>query len=223
MPKDARSLLRHNYHDLVRTDVTPHVPKSGGTLLDLGGGTGATADYLKRNGHADRIGVVDMVEPGQGGPELDFSYQGDLEDSAFIDSVIAEQGPFNLVLLLDTLEHLVDPWSLVAQLHSGLAPGGVIVASIPNVRNYTVILPLMFRNRWTLLDAGILDRTHLRFFVRSSAIELMTNSGLTVESVNTSASGGRKVALFRRLTFGLLNSFTDRQYIVCVRRVGPES
>ena len=46
----------------------------------------------------------------------------------------------------------------------------------------------------------------------------MTSSGLELVSVHPSPLDGRKVRLFRKVTLGLLNSFTDRQYIVCVRR-----
>jgi len=207
----------YDYHVLVRDDVIPHVPRLGGALLDIGGGSGATAARLKLLGNAERVGVVDIVDCA--GPEMDFSYVGSVEDPTVIARVIADEGPFETILCLDILEHLVDPWRLVGQLHSGLAPGGVLVGSIPNIRNYNALVPLLFKNKWQLRDAGILDRTHLRFFVRSSAIELMTCSGLELRSVHPSPSGGRRVRLFRWMTFGLLNSFTDRQYIVCVQRV----
>jgi len=213
------STAAREYHDTVREDVLPHVPSTGGTLLDVGGGSGATAARLKSLGKADRVGVVDVVDCS-GYSQADFSYVGNVEDESFVKTVTEQEGPFATILCLDVLEHVVDPWHVVARLHSALAPGGVIVASIPNVRNYGVVLPLVFRNRWTLRDAGILDRTHLRFFVRSTAIELMTSSGLDLRSVAPSPSGGRRVWLFRRLTFGLLNSFTDRQYVVCVQRSG---
>ncbi len=55
----------------------------------------------------------------------------------------------------------------------------MIVASLPNVRHYRVSGGLLFRGRWHLQDAGILDRTHLRFFVKDTMIELLTHSGLS--------------------------------------------
>jgi len=210
--------VREDYHALVRNEVIPHVPKDGGTLLDLGGGIGATALRLKSLGHVDRVGVVDMVHPPAGAQACDFSYAGNLEDPALLEQVIAEQGPFDTILCLDILEHLADPWRVIAQLHSGLAPGGVIVASIPNVRHYTVSVPLFFGNRWTLQDAGILDRTHLRFFVRDSAVALMTSSGLTLDAVIPWPGGRWKIRWLRKLTLGLFNSFTNFQYIIRVRR-----
>lgn len=212
--------VRSDYHRLVRTEVIPMVPESGGTLLDLGGGVGATAARLKALGRATRAGVVDLVDASTHNPDLDFSYRGNLEDPTLLDTVIDREGPFDTVLCLDVLEHLQDPWRIVRKLHSGLTRNGVIVASIPNVRNYTALFPLLFRNKWTLTDKGILDRTHLRFFVRGTAIELMTCSGLNLEEVRGVPSGGRKIKLVRAAMLGLFNSFTDQQYLIRVRNNG---
>jgi 2-polyprenyl-3-methyl-5-hydroxy-6-metoxy-1,4-benzoquinol methylase len=219
MTDTERETIRDDYHALVRSDVIPHVPAMGGTLLDVGGGIGATAAKLKSLGRADRVGVIDAVDGRGQGPATDFSYVGNVEDETFMGEVLSKEGPFSTILCLDILEHLVDPWRLVAQLHGALAPNGVIVTSIPNVRNYRALMPLLLKNQWQLRDAGILDRTHLRFFVRSSAIELITSSGLELVSIYASPSGGGRIRLFRRLTLGLLNSFTDGQYIICARRV----
>lgn len=211
--------IRQSYHDLVRRDVVPHVPLAGGVLLDIGGGLGATAASLKQAGAAERIGVVDMISPAAERFSVDFRYAGNLEDASLLERAIAEEGPFDTILALDILEHLVDPWAVVKQLHQGLKKNGMLIASIPNVRNYRALLPLLLKNEWQLKDAGILDRTHLRFFVKDSAIALVTSSGLQLESVRPSPSGGGRIRLFRKATLGLLNSFTDRQYIIRARRV----
>ncbi len=214
----ASTALREEYHTLIREDIFSLVPRGGGTLLDVGGGIGATAAKLRELGYVDRAGVADSVAHNVTSLGLDFRHSGDLEDGDFLDDVISAEGPFQCILCLDVLEHLRDPWGVVRQLHNALVPGGVIVASIPNVRNYKVLLPLAFRNKWTLTDAGILDRTHLRFFVRSTACDLMTSSGLVMDRVAAKPSGGRAVRLFRALTLGQLNTFTDLQYLIRVRK-----
>ncbi|MEM1164609.1 MAG: methyltransferase domain-containing protein [Pseudomonadota bacterium] len=208
--------MRADYHGLVRQDVLPLMPTGGGRLLDLGGGVGATAAWLKAQGRCKVAGVIDQVAdaPAAG---LDFAEAGDLEDLRFLRRVVDKHGPFETVLCLDVLEHLRDPWTVVRTLHRGLVPGGRIIASIPNVRNFKALLPLLLLNRWTLTDAGVLDRTHLRFFVRSTALDLMTHSGLELEDVRAKPSGGRSVRMFRALTLGLMNSFTDLQYLIRVR------
>ncbi|WP_164116034.1 methyltransferase domain-containing protein [Sphingorhabdus sp. Alg239-R122] len=209
--------FRTTYHDHIRNDVLPHIPKTGGQLLDLGGGVGATAFAAKEMGLVDQVGVADLVDNTDSKIDLDFSFQGNLEDASFIDHVISQRGKMDVILALDILEHLVDPWATVKKLHESLKPGGVLVASIPNVRNYRALFPLLFKNQWTYRDAGILDRTHLRFFVRATAMELVSSSGLKVENTVSSAVGGGKIKLFRTMTLGLFNSFTDRQYIVVAR------
>ena len=213
-----REEVRPHYHALVREDVVSLVTPAGGSLLDVGGGTGATALRLRSLGRAERAGVIDRVAPLM---DLDFAHAGDIEDPVFLDHVLESEGPFQTILCLDILEHLRDPWALVQKLHGALAPDGTIVASIPNIRNFGALGPLLFQNRWDLTDAGILDRTHLRFFVRSTAIALMTSSGLALDEVRAKPSGGRRVRLFRTMTAGLLNSFTDLQYLIRVRNCVP--
>jgi 2-polyprenyl-3-methyl-5-hydroxy-6-metoxy-1,4-benzoquinol methylase len=210
------------YNDQVRLDVIPSVPESAGVVLDVGGGTGATAGYLKRLGRATRAGTVDLVRAESPDPDLDFQLAGDLDDDSFVESMIAEEGSFDTILCLDVLEHLVDPWRVVERLHQSLRPGGALIVSVPNVRHYRVSGGLLFRGRWHLQDAGICDRTHLRFFVRDTAIELATHSGLVLEDVATPLPERRTqlVRLFRRITFGLFNNLISVRYVIRVRRSG---
>lgn len=70
---------------------------------------------------------------------------------------------YNLIILGDVLEHLIDPKEILAQLVSKLSQNGRILISVPNVANITIRLSLLF-GRFRYTDRGILDRTHLRFF-----------------------------------------------------------
>lgn len=216
-PPHRQEKIRDAYHTLIRTDIFPLVPRQGGTLLDVGGGIGATAAALKREGYAARAGVVDLVSQDAAALGLDFHCSGNLERAGFLDMMARNEGPFDVILCLDVLEHLSDPWEIVRRLHGALAPGGVIVASIPNIRFYKASFPLFFLGRRNLEDSGIRDRTHLRWFVRDTAISLMTSSGLTLEKVVDKPGGGGKIRLIRALTFGVLKSFTDLQYLIRVR------
>jgi len=216
------SEIRNNYHALVRSEVLPLVPTMGGTLLDVGGGIGATAAALKSCGKVDRVGIADLVEPSTNDLDVDFHYAGNLEEPEFLDNILEQEGPFSTILCLDVLEHIQDPWTLVKRLHSALTPNGVIIASIPNIRHYTASFPLFFCGRWTLEDAGIRDRTHLRWFVKETAIELMTSSGLRLEAVVPNPTEARRIRLIRKLTLGMFNSFTDLQYLIRVRNVSTD-
>ena len=216
--KDNGHTVVQSYHDLVRSDVLALVPENLTSVLDIGGGVGASAAALKRAGKVSKAVVVDLVA-SNALPEIDASYEGNLEDPDLIAKIAKEQGTFDVVLCLDVLEHLSDPWSVIKAAHQMLSPNGVIVASIPNVRNYRLLGPLLFQGKFELTDSGILDRTHLRWFVKDTAIELMCSSGLTLEVVAENING-RKRRLFNKLTFGVLSDILALQYYIRVRRAG---
>lgn len=211
-----------NFQDNLRTDVLHLFPSSANSILEIGGGTGVTAAEAKKICGASTAGVVDLSEEAirNAKPELDFAISGDLGDLSVLEDVAAKYGPFDLILCLDILEHLVDPWKTVAKLDSMLAPGGVIVASIPNVRYYHVSLRLVLRGSWNLSDSGILDRTHLRFFTRKTAISLMACSGLTIKSVSARyhPRRGRSSRIFNALTLGLFKELLDFQYFIVAQK-----
>jgi hypothetical protein len=83
---------------------------------------------------------------------------------------------FDAVVLADVLEHFRDPGRVLQRLRPLLAVGGAVVASIPNVAHGSVRLALLggeFRYR----DAGLLDRTHLRFLTRETIQDLFEAAG----------------------------------------------
>ncbi len=85
------------------------------------------------------------------------------------------------VIFADVLEHTLEPAAILATWREALAPGGHVVISLPNVLHATVVGGL-FRGRWDYEDAGVLDRTHFRFFTRATAAELITDAGFEIES-----------------------------------------
>ena len=85
-------------------------------------------------------------------------------------------GRFDVVLMLDVLEHLTDPAKVLAGVTSVLADGGWAVISLPNVAHLSVRMALL-EGRFTYTDLGLLDRTHLRFFNRSSVDDLLRDAG----------------------------------------------
>src|SRR5262249_50946150 len=99
------------------------------------------------------------------------------------------EGSFDAVICGDVLEHLRDPLSVLRQVRTWLRPNGRLIVSLPNVRNHAVIRSLLAGN-WTYEPAGLLDRTHLRFFTRREIENLFFRAGFRIEAlaVNTSPS-----------------------------------
>lgn len=214
-PAEREKVLT-GYHDLVRTDVFDLVPKGEGALLDVGGGIGATSATLKHQGHAARVVVVDIVTEGFL-PEVDNAFSGDLNDPAFLACIKAAEGSFDTILCLDVLEHLVDPWAVVKNLHGLLKPGGVVVASLPNMRFWSVSWGLFGHGRFDLTDKGHLDRTHMRWFVKKTAVELMTCSGLRLDRI-IGKLPARRFQLYNALTLGRIRGLYEYQYLIRVSR-----
>jgi SAM-dependent methyltransferase len=208
---------RDGYFDYTRTAIDPLLPHDLRDVLEVGAGTGQTLAYIKaRAPHARTYAIEKSTSAAAAARgRVDHVVEGDIET---LELPFAPES-FDTILLLDVLEHLVDPWAAVAKLTPLLRQRGSMIASIPNVRYYKVSLPLLVRGEWTLQDKGILDRTHLRFFVKRTAIELMTSSGLRLDGViPTGLEKGRKKWLLSKLSGGLLEPFLAYQYLIRVSR-----
>src|SRR5262249_10881270 len=94
--------------------------------------------------------------------------------------------PFDAVICADVLEHLVEPEQVLARIREWLKPGGVLVASIPNVANVSVRGALLF-GRFQYAHRGILDRTHVSFYTRSTARQLLESNGFPVRGCEATA------------------------------------
>ena len=97
------------------------------------------------------------------------------------------------------LEHLRDPWSVLAGLRELLRPGGRVHVALPNARHTSVWLPLVLRGRFRYAPAGLLDVTHLRFFARRDAEALVRGAGFEVTAVEHQRPDTSHGRLARRL------------------------
>ncbi|HUM17966.1 MAG TPA: class I SAM-dependent methyltransferase [Candidatus Nitrosotalea sp.] len=88
-------------------------------------------------------------------------------------------GPFEAIVYGDVLEHLGDPRAALVALNRTLAPGGMVIVSVPNVAHLWVRLSLLL-GRFDYGERGILDRTHLRFFTRRTFVAFLREAKLTV-------------------------------------------
>jgi SAM-dependent methyltransferase len=201
------------YFDRVRTQILPLLPAGRvDRVLEVGCGSGDTLAYLQANDRCRWTGGVELfpeaAEIARG--RLDDVYEGNIEQ---MELPIAPAS-LDVVLCLDVLEHLVDPWSTTSRLARLLKPGGVLIASIPNVRHFRVVLPLLFRGRWDYAQFGLMDRTHLRFFTEHTARHLLRQAGLRVDAVHKSGldSAHKRAAVV--LSAGLLEPLLVFQYLI---------
>lgn len=162
------------YYRNIRPELAQHVPLSTRRLLDVGCGCGDFAANLKKQGVKEVYGI-EIVEQAWNTAKqvLDDAILGNIEQM----ELPFEEGFFDCIVCGDVLEHLVNPAAALKKLDHVLAPEGVIVMSIPNVRFYEVIA-MLGNGRWQYMDAGILDRTHLRFFTAVEMRQLVEEAGM---------------------------------------------
>ena len=118
---------------------------------------------------------------------------------------------YDLIMMADVLEHLVDYSSTLSYLYNACRPGSQLVLSVPNVRHYSVVIPLLFKGKFEYQDSGIMDRTHLHFFTRSSLLKAVEASGWKVSQVQPNI---KKKYLKWWYPHRLLEEFIAVQYFV---------
>jgi len=152
----------------------------GSTVLDIGSGPGFFAAVL-----SERLGcAVDCVEYNEEAAAKASAVcrrviRADLQTAAWLDEVDSQ---YDFVVLLDVLEHVTDPLGLAQGARSCLGARGKLIASVPNVAHGAIRLPLLV-GQWDYEPSGILDDSHLKFFVGSTFIDLLRRAGLHVEEL----------------------------------------
>jgi 2-polyprenyl-3-methyl-5-hydroxy-6-metoxy-1,4-benzoquinol methylase len=193
-----------------RPEVAPFIPGAARTALDVGCGRGGFGDTLRRKLGPDAriVGIEPVAE--QAAIARDHGF--DEVVSGYFPDAPEELGRFDLITFNDVLEHMVDPWQALHDTRRWLTPAGVVLACIPNIQYWPAVIDLA-NGRWDYADAGLLDRTHLRFFTRKTMCDMFEATGYEVvecQGVNSvwgsewRPSGHGMSAKVRNVTRGLL-------------------
>ena len=161
-----------DYYASDRSDFLDWVGGEFERVLDVGCGAGSSAPWYRLHGAREIVGIeIDPVSAARSAAVLDRVVCDPIESAVHV-----LEGSFDLIVCADVLEHLVDPWSVVNELHRVAAAGTVLAISMPNIRFLPAILQIAFGRGFAYEDHGIFDSTHLRFFTRRDA-ELMLRRG----------------------------------------------
>lgn len=170
---------KHQGYSGARPDVVALVDSAPARVLDVGCGAGMTAQMLKEKFPGTHVTGLEM-DPRLGelaASRVDTLLSCSIESAESLER-LASLGPFDLVICADVLEHLLDPWAVLASLVATLAPDGRLITSLPNVRHVSTFASLGLAGTWPRRDRGIHDKTHLRFFARRDIIALGAQAGL---------------------------------------------
>jgi 2-polyprenyl-3-methyl-5-hydroxy-6-metoxy-1,4-benzoquinol methylase len=208
---------KSKYYTGARNEMLEFIPISANTFLDIGCGDGNFGVSIKKNAAGSIVWGAELFPDAAAiaAESLDNVIVGDIVK--LVDKL--PDAFFDCITFNDSLEHLEDPFTLLEKLKSKLSPKGVIVSSIPNIRHYKALRSLVFGKDWKYVDAGTLDRTHLRFFTEKSIIRMFTESGYEIESIkgiNKTKRG--KMRILSKLSLGWLE---DTLYLQYASRVKP--
>jgi 2-polyprenyl-3-methyl-5-hydroxy-6-metoxy-1,4-benzoquinol methylase len=111
----------------------------------------------------------------------------DLNNPDWIDGI--SENTFDIILMADVLEHLIDPAELLLQIGPLLRPGGKLVICLPNIVHWITRLKILW-GRFDYELGGTLDHTHLRFYTLKTARALIEAAGYEITNF-FSVTGGR--------------------------------
>lgn len=203
------------YYCNCRSDVLDLLADDVGRVLDVGCGEGATGAELLRTGRAEWVDGIELMPAAAEQARRHYRTVAVGHLDRVDRSSLASD--YDTMMCNDVLEHVADPWSVLRMLtEDHVRPGGTVIVSVPNVQCVEVVLPLL-GGRFEYGDDGVLDRTHLRFFTRSSGRELVEAAGLVIEA-ETAGRVGASRGRAGRIIGSALGPFGVRQLLYRARR-----
>lgn len=196
------------YYNHTRPELLPFIPKTIKTVLDVGCGSGNFGRMLKDLYQCEVYGV----EPNEAAIiEAATKIDKAIHNIFTADMPELDGKKFDAIFFNDVLEHLPNPEDALIACKKLLNPGGQIIASIPNMRWYPVVLALLRYKDFKYELAGVMDKTHLRFFTYKSMHRLFEDAGFRIikaEGINKS----NDFKYFNILNFLLFNSQWDMKF-----------
>lgn len=169
-------VARKTYDSHHNLEVVRWVPTGAAAVLDVGCGSGGNAAFLARLGLAVDGVTLSPTEAEAARPycravalhNLESGLPGEL------------RGPYDSVLCSHIIEHICFPSALLEDIRARLAPGGRLVAAIPNLLFWKNRLSLI-AGRFDYAQGGIMDETHFRWYTLSTMCALLRKHGFEIE------------------------------------------
>jgi 2-polyprenyl-3-methyl-5-hydroxy-6-metoxy-1,4-benzoquinol methylase len=170
--------------------IVGHVTRLGKQpVLDVGAAQGILGRLLEGSGL-----VIDAVEPNPQWAEHARPHYRQVFNTT-IEAAPLPEKTYRTVLCGDVLEHTADPVAVLRRLRQAATDDATFIVSLPNVAHLAVRTMLLF-GKFPRMERGILDKTHLQFFTRDTAEQMLREAGLKV--VSARATGVPVDELWRR-------------------------
>ena len=208
---DADLHLRTLKADYAPVGLLEMINTSPRQVLDIGCFCGGSGRWLKARFPDCKVIGIEMLDKAaaKAAEAYDRVIVATFEQVDFANEGL-QPGSVDTIIAADVLEHLYNPWKALQRLKPLLAPGGAIYISLPNVRNLNVLADLA-NGEWQYAGAGILDITHIRFFTRVQALQMLEQTGWMVKDLRINpdprlkpAFEGKNLAQIQSINVGLL-------------------
>lgn len=124
-----------------------------------------------------------------------------------------KENQFDIIIVDDTIQKFIDPWSILKSLHLYLKSNGYLFASIPNMMHINNLINII-NGRFEFTASGPLDKDNLRFFTLGGIRELFLSTGYNIEEIS-SVSTERKnpeLSVVNALTPSNDSEFTNQYF-----------
>ncbi len=182
VPKSLEELQRVSEQRRYRLDNLQRYAGTGQKLLEIGGGYGDFAYLAKSAGY--EVDVIEMdAECCQ---FLETILQVRTFHTNHISETLEKLETYDVIALWQVIEHVLDPWALLALIAEHLNPNGILILATPNPN---ALQFKIFRKRWSHLEAP----RHIHFIPMALMSSHAQKCGLTTR----------------------LKTSTDRESIIC--------
>jgi len=166
-------------HDNFNPGILRFMPRDLKRIVEVGSSSGALArTYRNANPDCEYIGIE--IDPGYAEISRRFCTDvifGNIESMG--DEAFAKLFPSDCWIFGDALEHLYDPWALLRRIRRHLPDTSQIIACIPDAQHWSLQV-LLNNGQFRYQDQGLLDRTHIRWFTRTTIVELFESTGYKI-------------------------------------------
>jgi 2-polyprenyl-3-methyl-5-hydroxy-6-metoxy-1,4-benzoquinol methylase len=208
-----------NYFTSDRSDVINFCKKhsidfTNKKILEIGCGSGLTLQKISLQYENVIVTGVDLY--------ADEIVEGIDVKKDSLENYIASNNinEYDYILILDVLEHLLDPWETLIKINSNINSKTQLIISLPNVSDFIFINKLLFSNKFEYTSkGGIFDQTHLRFFTIKDMLRLFKVTGFKVLIYSPNYLYNNSVRkLLHYFSFGFLNRFYTLQYFFIINK-----
>ncbi|MEY5099436.1 MAG: hypothetical protein RJA36_2155 [Pseudomonadota bacterium] len=166
-------------HSLINRELMEMIPAGARRIVDVGCMHGQMAQvYKQSHPEVQYVGIdIDPDYAAVAARHCDEAFAADVEQ---LTSAQFEQlFPSDCWVFGDCLEHLRDPWTLLRRIRAAIDPDGCVLVCMPNAQHWGVQWSLL-SGQFRYQDSGLLDRTHLRWFTRTTMLEMFQETGWSV-------------------------------------------